>query len=289
METELNDEVQSIIYDDSPLCKGVAERLASIREDFAKPDIIHFKQTDSTNEQAKLYAAKNCGDRTIFVADYQTSGRGRRGRKWVSDSGSGLWMSLLLRPDLKPENASMLTLVAALAVADAVENVVSAKTAGFKCSIKWPNDIVAGQKKLCGILTEMGTDGENIDYVVIGIGINVNLKQIPDSISQTATSMCLETGLEYEREDIIAEFIKAFEKYYKKFLEKCNLSGVLEDYNNRLINRNRMVCVLGTDGELVGEALGADEMGALRVRMADGHIENIVAGEVSVRGLYGYV
>ncbi len=344
MEAELNDEVQSIIYDDSPLCKGVAERLASIQTDYgercastqtsytewcvstqadyAKPEIIHFKQTDSTNNQAKLYAAKGCGDRTIFVADYQTSGRGRRGRSWVSDSGSGLWMSLLLRPDLKPENASMLTLVAALAVADALENVVSPKTAGFKCSIKWPNDIVAGKKKLCGILTEMGTDGGNIDYVVIGIGINVNLRQIPDSISQTATSLCLETGLEYEREDIIAEFIKAFEKYYKKFLENCSLSGVLEDYNNRLINRNRMVRVLGTGGEpvgeahgagkelvgeahgagkglvdkahgadkeFVGEALGIDELGALLVRMADGHIEKIVSGEVSVRGLYGYV
>ena len=342
MENELNDEVQSIIYENSPISQGVAKRLESMQADVQanlqapmqaamwesiqadlqaqennfKLNIVHFKQTDSTNNQAKLYAAKGCCDRTLFVADCQTNGKGRRGRSWLSDSGSGLWMSLLLRPDLKPENASMLTLVAALAVADALENVASkgneskaahaeavgsepqgaadsigneTNAAGFKCSIKWPNDIVAGGKKLCGILTEMGTDRGNIDYVVIGIGINVNVRQIPDSISETATSLYLETGMEYEREDIIAEFIKAFEKYYKKFLENCSLRCVMEDYNNKLINRKRRVRVLGASGELVGEALGIDETGALLVRMDDGHIENIVAGEVSVRGLYGYV
>lgn len=348
MEAELNDEVQSIIYEDSPLGKGVAERLKAVwaasetvvktvsAEGSELPEngvcdkikIVHFKRTDSTNNQAKLYAAKGCGDRTLFVADCQTNGRGRRGRSWLSDSGSGLWMSLLLRPDIEPENASMLTLVAALAVAEALENVVSQtnkkvaeqtsagnalQTTGskmqadveciaeaaadsiadsvgnFKCSIKWPNDIVVNKKKICGILTEMGTDKGNIDYVVIGIGINVNIKQIPDSLSETATSLYYETGAEYERADIIAEFIKAFEKYYKKFLENCSLSGVLEDYNNKLINRKRQVRVLGAGVELVGEALGIDETGALLVRTSNGHIENVVAGEVSVRGLYGYV
>lgn len=287
-------------------------------------DMVHFRQTDSTNNQAKLYASKGCGDRTLFVADCQTGGRGRRGKGWISDEGSGLWMSLLLRPDLKPENASMLTLVAALAVAKALENTVSqkaskdamqsdlegvedvrdiedaegtadavgdimGKTAGFNCGIKWPNDIVVNNKKICGILTEMGTDKGSIDYVVIGVGINVNIKQIPDSIRETATSMYLETGIEYERADIISEFIPEFEKYYKSFLENNSLKGFLEDYNNKLINRKRQVRVFGADSELVGEALGIDETGALLVRTNDGHIENIVAGEVSVRGLYGYV
>lgn len=289
MEVELNDEAQSIIYESSSLTEGVAERLANGAgiENVFKPDIVHFKQTDSTNNQAKLYAANGCCDRTLFVADCQINGKGRRGRSWLSDSGCGLWMSLLLRPDLKPENASMLTLVAALAVAEALENVAASET--FNCSIKWPNDIVVNGKKVCGILTEMGTDKGSIDYVVIGIGININTKQMPDSISETATSLYLETGIEYQREDIIAEFVKVFEKHYKKFLENCSLKGILEDYNNKLINRERQVRVLGVGGELVGEALGIDETGALLVRTKDNHIENIVAGEVSVRGLYGYV
>lgn len=293
MEAELNEESQSIIYENSPLINGVTERLRNSSEtkeenrNILKPDMVHFKRTDSTNNQAKLYAAKGCKDRTLFIADCQTNGKGRRGRSWLSDAGSGLWMSLLLRPDLKPENASMLTLVAALAVAEALER--AAFNTCFNCSIKWPNDIVVSGKKVCGILTEMGTDKGSIDYVVIGIGINVNIKQMPDSIRETATSLYLETGREYERADIIAEFVRAFEKYYKKFLENCSLKEVLEDYNNKLINRKRQVRVIGAGGELVGEALGIDETGALLVRTSDGHIENIVAGEVSVRGLYGYV
>lgn len=309
MEVELNDEAQSIIYKSSSLIKGVAERLANSvsTENIFKPDIIHFKQTDSTNNRAKLYAVNGCCDRTLFVADRQINGKGRRGRNWLSDAGCGLWMSLLLRPDLKPEKASMLTLVTALAVAETLENVVASENdetleigtpsavrqyqvkEGFNCSIKWPNDIVVNGKKVCGILTEMGTDKGSIDYVVIGIGINVNIKRMPDSISETATSLYLETDIEYQREDIIAEFVKVFEKYYKKFLENCSLKGILENYNNKLINRERQVRVLGTGGELVGEALGIDETGALLVRTKDNHIENIVAGEVSVRGLYGYV
>lgn len=318
MEAELNDEAQSIIYENSPLINGVTEQLRNSSgikesENVLKMDMVHFKRTDSTNNQAKLYAAKGCKDRTLFVADCQTNGKGRRGRNWLSDAGSGLCMSLLLRPNLKPENASMLTLVAALAVAEALERAAFSLEADiqeevtdlenkgdtdksaagsntcFNCSIKWPNDIVVSGKKVCGILTEMGTDKGSIDYVVIGIGINVNIKQMPDSIRETATSLYLETGREYERADIIAEFVRAFEKYYKKFLKNCSLKGVLEDYNSKLINRKRQVRVIGAGGELMGEALGIDETGALSVRTNDGHIENIVAGEVSVRGLYGYV
>lgn len=297
MEVKLNDEVQSVIYADSPLRQAVLQRLnrgqamSHISGGSVNFEIIHFRETDSTNNRAKCYAAEGCKDRTLFVADCQTRGKGRRGRSWLSDSDSGLWMSLLLRPDLKPDKASMLTLVAALAVAEALGNIVSQTmgNTGLGFSIKWPNDIVTGQKKVCGILTEMGTDADSIDYVVIGIGINVNTQQIPESIRETATSLYLETGGHYQREDIIAEFIQSFEKYYNKFLENGSLKGIMEDYNNKLINRNRQVRVLGTSDELVGEALGIDETGALIVQTDDGKVKTVVAGEVSVRGIYGYV
>ena len=150
---------------------------------------VHFaKETDSTNSWIKRLAKDGAEHGTLAVAEFQSAGRGRFDRRWEAPEGSSIMMTLLLRPEFSPQYASMLTLVMGMAVAQAAEEL------GFNVSIKWPNDIVINGKKLCGILTEMSTEDNQIRYVVVGIGINVNIREFPEEISSTATSLLLESG-----------------------------------------------------------------------------------------------
>lgn len=251
-------------------------------------DVIYMAETDSTNNQAKELGSNGAVSGTLVVAGKQSAGRGRRGRSWLSADEDGVWMSILLRPDIKPEYASMLTLVAALAVADAVDIVLDGITKE-KCLIKWPNDIIIGDRKLCGILTEMSAKPGCVDYVVIGIGINVNTKVFDDSVKDMATSLYIQCGKFIDKAEIIRSWSMSFEKYYGKFLEKCDLSQLVDEYNSRLVNIGKMVKVEVAGNIRTGKALGIDATGALRVEFEEGSVENITAGEVSVRGLYGYV
>ena len=166
-------EIESLLLDDDGNMQGICQ------------NIKYFDETDSTNNQAKLAAEKDAQDGTLFVAECQTGGRGRRGRTWVSPAGSGIWMSLLLRPHISPESASMLTLVLAVAMVEAINEEVK----DAKCYVKWPNDIVLNSKKISGTLTEMSAEMDAIHYVVIGIGINVNTTDFDESIKDMATSI----------------------------------------------------------------------------------------------------
>lgn len=250
--------------------------------------IVYFEETDSTNNQAKLAAAKK-GDEslhgTLYIAERQTGGRGRRGRHWVSPTGSGIWMSLLLQPKIKPEKASMLTIVAALAVMDVVQTV----SGGISCGIKWPNDIVMNGKKITGILTEMSSELDYIHYVVVGIGINVNITEIDPSIRDIATSVYLETGRKVKRSDMVAAFSETFLHYYNDFVQTGDLSLLVDRYNERLVNAGRDVKAVYADGEIVGKALGINAEGELIIQREDSQKITVRSGEVSVRGLYGYV
>lgn len=260
------------------------ELLSSINTEWAGREILYFDETDSTNTEIKKAAEKDAPHGTLAVADYQTMGKGRRGRSWTSPHGVGIWMSILLRPKLHPSCASMLTLVAALAVAEGIEEVC-----GLESKIKWPNDIVVNGKKVCGILTEMSTELECINYVVVGIGINANAEKFPEEIRETATSLLLETGNRVARSWLIGAVMKALEKYYGLFLEKQNLSGLLDAYNSKLANKDNVVRVLAPGREYTGTAEGINEEGELLVRMGDGELRTVISGEVSVRGIYGYV
>ena len=247
--------------------------------------IQYFDKTDSTNNQAKLAAEKNAPEGTLFVAECQTGGRGRRGKTWESPAGSGIWMSLLLRPDISPESASMLTLVLAVAMVDAINEEVQ----DAKCYVKWPNDIVLNNRKISGTLTEMSAEMDSIHYVVIGIGINVNTTDFDESIKDMATSIYLGTGKKVKRSNIIAAFSHSFKKYYEAFLKTQNLTYIVDRYNELLINKGRTVKAIYANKELVGEALGINKDGELIIKTEDGCETAIRAGEVSVRGLYGYV
>lgn len=246
--------------------------------------IYYYDELDSTNNMAKKKAEDGASHGTLVITECQNGGRGRRGKKWISPSGSGIWMSFILRPEIHPYTASMLTLVAALAAVSALK-----KIGGLNCNIKWPNDIVVNGKKVCGILTEMSSELDAVNYVIIGIGFNVNTTEFDEDIRTIASSLFLETGLKIKRSQVVADFAKCFEKYYKIFIQTQDMNGLMNEYNSLLINAGKEVKINNIKSEFIGNAIGINERGELLVKKQDGSIENIMSGEVSVRGLYGYV
>lgn len=261
-----------------------AELESLIRTETAGRNIRYFDQVDSTNNEARRQAERGTPDGTLVVAELQTSGKGRRGRSWTSPPGTGIWMSLILRPDFGPEHASMLTLVAAMAVAAGIREAT-----GLDSRIKWPNDIVLEGKKICGILTEMSTEEDCIRYVVVGIGINVNIREFPEEIADKATSLALVSGEQVRRAPIVDAVMRAWEHYYKSFRRTLDMSLLKDEYNARLVNCEREVKVMAPAGEYGGVSRGINDGGELLVELEDGQVREVISGEVSVRGIYGYV
>lgn len=239
---------------------------------------------DSTNNWARRLAEEGAAHGTVVAANAQTAGKGRRGRSWLTPAGSTIAMTLLLRPDMPPERASMLTLVEGLSVAQSLQELY-----GLQAKIKWPNDVVVSGKKVCGILTEMNTQVDYINYIVIGVGINTNLSEFPEELKDKATSLSLELHKEVKRAPIIGKSLEKFEENYEIFRKTWDLSGLTEQYNEILINRDASVKVLEPGHEYMGTARGIDHLGQLLVEKEDGTLQKVYAGEVSVRGLYGYV
>ena len=213
---------------------------------------VHFaKETDSTNEWCKRMSKENAEHGTLAVAEFQSAGKGRLGRKWTAPEGSSVMMSILLKPEFEPQYVS--------------------------------------HKKICGILTEMGVQDGKIREVVIGVGLNVNLKEIQDELKDKATSLYLETGKTYDRNRLIGLVMEKFEINYEKFVQTCDLSMMLDDYNMLLANKSQPVRVLDKISPYEGVALEIDKDGALLVRVQSGEIRKVCSGEVSVRGLYSYI
>ncbi len=246
--------------------------------------VEYYETVDSTNIRAKRLAEEGAASGTLVVADCQNAGRGRRGRAWVSPPGKNVFMSLILRPDILPASASMMTLIAALAVCEGIK-----KETGLDTTIKWPNDIVAEGKKVCGILTEMSAELEGIHYIVTGIGINVNIDAFTEEVSHIATSLLLETGKKVRRSRLIAAVMEAFEQYYEEFISQGDLSGLISVYNKHMANAGKEVRVLDPAGEYTGRALGINKKGELLVETQTGEVKHVISGEVSVRGIYGYI
>lgn len=245
---------------------------------------VHFaEEVDSTNEWAKILGKEGAVHGTLAVAEYQSAGKGRLGRRWTAPRGSAITMSLLLRPDIEPQYAPMLTIVMGLSVAQAARKI------GVKTSIKWPNDVVVSKKKICGILTEMSVEEGQIRYVIIGTGINVNLDTLPEELADKATSLYLETGRIYDRNEMIACVMEYFEENYERFMKTGDLTFLQEDYNRMLANRGQPVRILDPLEPYEGIAHGINEKGELVVEKTDGTMVCVSAGEVSVRGLYSYV
>ena len=337
---------------------------------------VHFAdETDSTNRWAKELAKEGAVHGTLCAADFQSAGRGRFERRWSAGPGTSVMFTLLLRPQIRPEHAPMLTLVMGLSVALAVQEM------GYEVSIKWPNDVVIRKRKICGILTEMGLSGENIDYVIIGTGINVGIREFPEDMKDKATSLCLEKRKEAaggtetcpalteepgrpetcgtwtedrkrretcrirtedpekmeicnmlteeserqetgstqakkpesgsadgrcagqealqkedsfveelpDRNEILGRVLRHFERCYEIFCADSSLSGLLQEYQQLLANKDQPVRVLDKNAPYEGICLGINAAGELLVKTEDGTVRTVNSGEVSVRGLYSYV
>ena len=257
------------------------ERLKNTQ--WAGCEIYCFDSIDSTNTKAKELAEAGHPSGTLVVADQQTLGRGRRGRSWESPAGTGIFMTLMLKPDINPNNASMLTLVAAMATARAITEVT-----GEAAQIKWPNDIVMNGKKVVGILTEMSAQFDYINHIVVGIGINVHNEEFPEEIAKTASSLLLECGHRIHRASLIEAFLEEFERLYAVYLETEDMSGLQKEYDSLLVNRGRQVRVLDPKEPFEGKAMGITKKGELIVDTWESR-KLVSSGEVSVRGIYGYV
>lgn len=267
----------------APDCLTAEEIVSQLQTKVFAQRTIYHEEIDSTNEEVKRLAENGAIHGTLVVSDYQSKGKGRRGRTWISSKGNCIYMSILLRPDMESARAAGLTLMAALAVSDGIDRL------GCKTQIKWPNDVIINGKKVCGILTEMSGEIDYINYVVVGIGINVNDEQFPPEIGQMATSIKIENGEVENRAKLVAYIMEAMEEYYITYRKTNDLSLLLEKYNGKLANVNKQVKLIQKGEEQIRTALGIDKTGALLVVDDNGNQERIISGEVSVRGIYGYV
>lgn len=242
--------------------------------------IYFYEETDTTNNRARELALEGAPEGTLVVAEKQTAGRGRRGKVWESPLGTGIWMSLVLRPQIMPAEASVLTLLCGLATAEAIE----AKT-GLSAGIKWPNDILINGKKAVGILTEMDCEMSEVHFVIPGIGINVNTASFPPEIAEIATSLYLECGKTVSRRRLVHKVLERLEEHYETFLRTGSFDAMLEDYRKHCITLGKEVHVLGRE-PFFAEALDITPEGELLVRRADNGKEEVVfSGEVSIRGV----
>ena len=257
-----------------------------LHTDFIGRNIIYLDNIDSTNNYAKKAAEEPFKEGTVVIAEEQSAGKGRLGKYWVSPRGKGIWMSIMLKPDIMPADAPKLTIVAAYAVANALWSCC-----GLEARVKWPNDIVAGGKKLCGILTEMSAEEDEIKYVVIGIGINANLEvdDFGPEVSSIATSVSIEKGRNISRKALVASVLEEFEKVYKDFATTGSIKFFLEEYKNKSAVLGKEIRVINRKEEITGLAVDISEKGHLLVRLGDGSLREVMSGEVSVRGLYGYI
>ena len=245
-----------------------------------------FAEVNSTNTFLKKMALEGSPGGTVLVADRQTGGRGRMGRTFLSPGGVGVYFSALIRPDCAPTELMHLTCAVAVAMCDAVE-----KAFGFRPGIKWTNDLVVGNKKLGGILTELGLDPKTgrVSYAVLGIGINCG--QLPEdfdeSIQNMATSARMVLDSEASREVLIAEMVRSLEAMDKTLL--ASPAAMLDRYRADCITLGREVSILRGDEVRHATALDIDAEGGLIVRYDSGETTAVTSGEVSVRGLYGYL
>lgn len=261
--------------------------LSPVSPEYPWKDYFHYlEETDSTNDQLKAMARQGAPHGTVLIAGRQTGGHGRMGRSFHSPGDVGIYFSLLLRPNCAPGELMHLTCATAVAMCDAVEAAT-----GLRPGIKWTNDLVHGKRKLGGILTELGLSQRGtVDYCIIGIGINCcqNQEDFPEDLRKIAGSLAMVTGKEIDRAKVAAAMMEALWKMDEHLLtEKAD---ILNRYRKDCTTIGQEISLLRV-GEAVrhGKAVDLDERGALIVEFADGHLETVNSGEVSVRGMYGYL
>lgn len=276
------------------------EQIASkLTTAWAGRPLIYKEETGSTNDDIFGLAAEGYPHGTLVVTSRQTAGKGRRGRTWISPREGNVYMSILLKPDLPPEVTPMLTVVMALSVYQASLDIAAAQpeeqAARCRFGIKWPNDIVVSvddgpYRKLCGILTEMRMEDREISAITIGIGLNVNQTEFAPEIAENATSYGLAFGSKINRAALTAYTWNHFEENYSLFTQTQDFSKLHNAYEEGLVNKGRAVHVLDPRTPFTGTAVGINMQGELLVQPDDGSaVRTVASGEVSVRGVKGYV
>jgi len=246
-----------------------------------REEALVLAETASTNTLLKQLALAGAPAGSLCLCETQTAGKGRLGRSWHSPAGQGLWLSVLLRPRIKPEVAPLVTLCVAMAMAQAVRKVT-----GLDAQIKWPNDLVLRGKKLCGVLLEIGFGPQGIDYIVAGTGLNVRKGAYPADLAHQATS--IEDHISPPpRRELLVHYLAALEEITDR-LEESDFAGIAGDYRVHSCTLGSQVKVSGSM-EFTGTAEDIDETGALLVRDECGELRRVLAGDVSVRGVMGYV
>ncbi len=262
------------------------EILSHLSDTYPWKEQFHwFPEIDSTNDQLRIMARNNAPHGTVLIADRQTGGHGRRGRSFLSPGGVGIYLSILLRPECAPTDLMHLTCATGVAMCDAVE-----KAAGFRPGIKWTNDLVFEKRKLGGILTELGfTPQGKLDYAIVGIGINCCQAEadFDPEIRSIAGSLSMVTGQQIDRASVAAAMMDALYRMDQKLLS--GKDAMLEQYRRDCITVGQEISLVRGDEVRHGFALTVDDEGALVVQFPDGTIDTVNSGEVSVRGMYGYI
>jgi BirA family biotin operon repressor/biotin-[acetyl-CoA-carboxylase] ligase len=241
-------------------------------------DIRVFEQTTSTNDVVEKLARDGVKEGVVVFAESQTRGRGRLGRKWISPAHKGLWFSILLRPDLRPQETTQLTVASATALRRAIQSET-----GLKPEIKWPNDILIGGKKVAGILTELSAELDKVRYVILGIGIDVNLDagEFPADLKKTATSLKIETGETVSRAELAVAILRELDKDYSRICGHFFVD-VADEWEKSCMTIGKNVSVQIGERKIRGRAESLDDDGALLLRTEHGHLERITGGDVSL-------
>jgi len=239
--------------------------------------IFYYSIIDSTNNEAKKLALSGAPSGSLVVAEGQTHGKGRLGREWSSSPGVGICASFILKPDITPPEAPRITLLTAVAVAEAIW-----EKAHIVAMIKWPNDILIQGKKVCGILTEMSSEPDSVNYIIVGIGINVNNDEFPEELQSKATSLKIEVGREINRIELMAGVLERMEYYYRSGLGP-GFDKVIKRWRELSCNLGKAVKIIGRKEIFEGIALDVDSNGALIVKKDNGEIVKVLSGDVSLR------
>ncbi len=236
--------------------------------------IYAYNSADSTNSIAYNLAEQAVAEGTLIVAEKQTKGKGRMGRHWVSPQGSGIYMSLILKPKISPAEAGKITLISSVAVARTIRKITK-----LKALIKWPNDVYIDNAKVCGILTEMSAEMDMINFIIMGIGININTPK--SSLPDIATSLFLKTKQKVDRISFLQEMLLELEAQYNK-LVKGSFSDIINDWRDLSLTLGKRIKVEWRKQLIQGQAMDIDDVGALIVRDDFGFSHHILSGEVSV-------
>ncbi len=242
--------------------------------------IVYRDSVDSTNSLAMLFASRGAAQGTVFTADQQTGGRGRMGRKWISPPGINLYLSIILRPEVSPAEASQIPILSVISSIRALKRMVP----DLPFVIKWPNDIYCRGRKISGTLCEMKAEIDRVNHVVVGTGINVNMPPPDDSIRDIATSLLIETGREYSRVKLAALLLEEFERIYNKWLSEGNLEFILIEWNDYSLLKNEEIEVRTATRLVSGKAMGIASNGALKLELPDGTERLVYAGDATLHG-----